>query len=227
MNATKVILLSATLLLAACEKEHPNKLKIEQSTTVGSVTKSTWSVNWNTFTHGTTYTSSEAVGCFGNVTGWNDARAYISNGTCRIASAEGIKADIDIAAGKEYEVDYDVRFHSQFTWNKGGKLGFGFSTGVDSVSLAWNRNAVFTVSGKHYPSRGSLNRGQWYHIHLYVRNDGKVLLTIDGKTVLNQTGNWSRKEMISKLTFHTSQEFSESAIVDYIYYDNLKVHKIN
>jgi hypothetical protein len=255
MNTTKVILLSAIVLLTACEKEHTTKLKLEQSTTVGSVTKSSWSVNWNAFTHGTTYTAAQATECFGNVTGWNDTRTYISNGTCRIAlqpnataAADGIVANVKIAEGREYEVDYDVRFHSQFDWGKGGKLGFGFAIGESSAKVIWYETETGSIVfqpyigtetfGKAYPASGSLNKGDWYHVHLYVKSntgsntDGQVLLAVNGTTVLDKAMQWTTdNSLISKLTFHTyrgcDKQYYESETVDYIYYDNLKVHKIN
>jgi hypothetical protein len=38
-------------------------------------------------------------------------------------------ANIDISDGSAYELDYDVRFHSQFDFSRGGKIGFGFLVG--------------------------------------------------------------------------------------------------
>lgn len=96
---------------------------------------STWSVNWNNYPDGT-YSSASASADFGNVSGWNASRAWISNGNCRItllknalSGAGGVVANIDISDGSAYEVDYDIRFHSQFDWSRGGKVGFGFSVG--------------------------------------------------------------------------------------------------
>ncbi|MFY0255987.1 polysaccharide lyase [Chitinophaga sp. 30R24] len=97
---------------------------------------STWSVNWDGYATGTTYTSGNAAADFGNVTGWNNSRAYISNGNLRIqldpnalSAAGGVVANIDVSDGTAYEMDYDIRFHSQFDWSRGGKVGFGFSVG--------------------------------------------------------------------------------------------------
>lgn len=282
MNAKKrfaTTILSATVLLAACSKEAGEpKLKLEQSTAVGSVINSTWSENWDALTHGTTYTTSQAVNSFGNVTGWNESRTYISNGTCRIAlqpnalsGAGGVVANVDISDGSAYEVDYDVRFHSQFDWSRGGKLGFGFSigegnTGGDpgwdgnggSARIMWYQTDAGRVFfqpylyfkdqsgqygetfGKSYPSTGSLNKGQTYHIHLYVKSNtgsstnGHVQLVIDGTVVLDRDIRWTTNDnqrLIKGLTFHTfrggSQDYWKSSTVGYIYYDNLKVHKIN
>ena len=276
---TRTFALSALVLLAACGKEATQQpLKLDQTTAVGSVVNSTWTVNWDNFTTGTTYTTDQAVSSFGNVTGWNESRTYISNGTARItlqpnalSSAGGVVANVNISDGSAYEVDYDVRFHSQFDWSRGGKLGFGFSigegnTGGDpgwdgnggSARIMWYQTDAGRVFfqpymyykdqsgeygetfGKSYPSTGSLNKGQTYHIHLYVKSntgsntDGHVQLVIDGTIVLDRDMRWTTNDaqrLIKGLTFHTfrggSQDYWESSTVGYIYYDNLKVHKIS
>ncbi|SFD27006.1 hypothetical protein SAMN05518672_1011377 [Chitinophaga sp. CF118] len=278
-TTTKTIALSAMVLLAACSKEATQpQLKLDQATAVGSVINNTWAVNWDNFTHGTVYTTDQAVSSFGNVTGWNDARTFISNGSCRIAlqpnalsAAGGVVANINITDASAYEVDYDVRFHSQFDWSRGGKLGFGFSigegnTGGDpgwdgnggSARIMWYQTDAGRVFfqpylyfkdqsgeygetfGKSYPSTGSLNKSQWYHVHLYVKSntgsntDGHVQLVIDGTVVLDRDIRWTTNDsqrLIKGLTFHTfrggSQDYWESSTVGYIYYDNLSVHKIN
>jgi hypothetical protein len=278
-TTTRTLALSALVLMASCAKEATQApLKLEQTTAVGSVINSTWSVNWDNFTTGTTYTTTQAVSSFGNVTGWNESRTYISNGNARItlqpnalSSAGGVVANVDISDGSSYEVDYDVRFHSQFDWSRGGKLGFGFSigegnTGGDpgwdgnggSARIMWYQTDAGRVFfqpymyykdqsgeygetfGKSYPATGSLNKGQTYHIHLYVKSntgsntDGHVQLVIDGTIVLDRDMRWTTNDaqrLIKGLTFHTfrggSQDYWESTTVGYIYYDNLKVHKIS
>ncbi len=82
------------------------------------------------------YTSSQAAADFGNIGGWNDSRTWISGGTCRIkllpnalSGAGGVIGNVDISDGTAYELDYDVRFHSQFDFSRGGKIGFGFLVG--------------------------------------------------------------------------------------------------
>jgi hypothetical protein len=275
----RTIALSALVLLAACSKDATQSpLKLDQAAAVGSVINSTWSVNWDNFTTGTTYTTSQAVSSFGNVTGWNESRTFISNGNARItlqpnalSGAGGVVANVDISDGSAYEVDYDVRFHSQFDWSRGGKLGFGFSigegnTGGDpgwdgnggSARIMWYQTDAGRVFfqpylyfkdqsgqygetfGKSYPSTGSLNKGQTYHVHLYVKSntasntDGHVQLVIDNTIVLDRDIRWTTntaQRLIKGLTFHTfrggSQDYWESSTVGYIYYDNLSVHKIN
>lgn len=96
---------------------------------------STFSANWNNYPNGT-YTSGNAAADFGNVSGWVDSRAYISSGNLRVtllpnalSGAGGLIGNIDVSDGSAYELDFDVRFHSQFDFSRGGKIGFGFLVG--------------------------------------------------------------------------------------------------
>ncbi len=283
VNVTRCAALSMITLLSACTKENVKEERLAagsslETQAVGSTILNNWSVNWDNYAHGSTYTANNAATDFGNVTGWVDSRGMISNGNLRItllknalSGAGGVVANIDISDGTAYEVDYDIRFHSQFDWSRGGKLGFGFSigdgnTGGDpgwdgnggSARLMWYQTDAGRVFfqpyvyfkdqsgqygetfGKSYPSSGSLNKGQTYHVHLYVKSNtgsntnGHVQYVIDGTVVLDQhircTTNDS-KRLIKGLTFHTfrggSQDYWESATDGYIYYDNLKVHRIS
>lgn len=277
-----VYALCALTLFGACRKEaaSPSPLAAAaalQTTAVGSAINSSWSINWNNYADGT-YSSTAAASDFGNITGWVDSRCWISNGSCRIkllanalSGAGGVVGNVDISDGSAYEVDYDIRFHSQFEWSKGGKLGFGFSigdgnTGGDpgwdgnggSARLMWYQTDAGRVFfqpylyfkdqsgnygetfGKSYPSSGSLNKGQWYHVHLYVKSntgsntDGHVQYVIDNTIVLDTDIRWTTndsKRLIKGLTFHTfrggSQDYWEASTDGYIYYDNLVVHKIS
>lgn len=275
-----VFALCAIASLGACKKEAasppPTALSIP-TTAVGSAINSSWSVNWNNYADGT-YASTSAAADFGNVTGWVDSRGWISGGTCRIkllanalSGAGGVIGNIDISDGSAYEVDYDIRFHSQFEWSRGGKLGFGFSIGDGNTGgdPGWDGNGgtarmmwyqtdagrVFfqpyvyfkdqsgnygETFGKSYPSSGSLNKGQWYHVHLYVKSntgsntDGHVQYVIDNTVVLDRDIRWTTndsKRLIRGLTFHTfrggSQDYWQASADGYIYYDNLVVHKIS
>jgi hypothetical protein len=125
------------LYSASCQKKIVNDetLSSETKTITANAIKSTWTTNWNNYGDGT-YTSASAANDFGNVSGWNDSRAWISGGNCRIkllknalSGAGGVIANIDISDGSAYELDYDVRFHSQFDFSRGGKIGFGFLVG--------------------------------------------------------------------------------------------------
>lgn len=274
-----VFALCAIASLGACNKEAaspPASLPI-QTTAVGSAINSSWSINWNNYADGT-YASTSAATDFGNITGWVDTRGWISGGTCRIkllanalSGAGGVIGNVDISDGSAYEVDYDIRFHSQFEWSRGGKLGFGFSigdgnTGGDpgwdgnggTARLMWYQTDAGRVFfqpyvyfkdqsgsygetfGKSFPSSGSLNKGQWYHVHLYVKSNtgsntnGHVQYVIDNTVVLDQDIRWTTndsKRLINGLTFHTfrggSQDYWKASADGYIYYDNLVVHKIS
>lgn len=283
VNVTRCATLSMTVFLSACTKDNVKEERLAagsslETQAVGSTILNSWSVNWDNYAHGSTYTANNAATDFGNVTGWVDSRGMISNGNLRItllknalSGAGGVVANIDISDGTAYEVDYDIRFHSQFDWSRGGKLGFGFSigdgnTGGDpgwdgnggSARLMWYQTDAGRVFfqpyvyfkdqsgqygetfGKSYPSSGSLNKGQTYHVHLYVKSNtgsntnGHVQYVIDGTVVLDQDIRWTTndsKRLIKGLTFHTfrggSQDYWESATDGYIYYDNLKVHRIS
>lgn len=284
VNLTRGAALSMIVLLSACTKE---TVKEDQrlaaggsleTQAVGNTILNSWSVNWDNYAHSSTYTANNGATDFGNVTGWVDSRGMISNGNLRItllknalSGAGGVVANIDISDGTAYEVDYDIRFHSQFDWSRGGKLGFGFSigdgnTGGDpgwdgnggSARLMWYQTDAGRVFfqpyvyfrdqsgqygetfGKSYPSTGSLNKGQTYHVHLYVKSNtgsstnGHVQYVIDGVVVLDQDIRWTTndaKRLIRGLTFHTfrggSQTYWQSSTDGYIYYDNLKVHRIS
>jgi hypothetical protein len=94
--------------------------------------------------------------------------------------------------------------------------------------------------GLTYPATGSLSRGKWYHVHLYVKSNtgsntnGRALLAINGTVLLDMPIRWTTndsKRLIRSLSFHTFRGGStpdyESATLGYIYYDNLKLHKIS
>jgi hypothetical protein len=96
---------------------------------------------------------------FGSITGWKDDRAMISGGKLRItlrknalSGESGILSSIRIPDGSAYELDFDVRFHSQFDWSRGGKVGFGLGIG--------NRNAGCKVPTD---GGGGTLRLMWYN----------------------------------------------------------------
>ncbi|HEX2629310.1 MAG TPA: hypothetical protein VHM26_09865, partial [Chitinophagaceae bacterium] len=219
-------------------------------------------INWENRTNQTTYTSSQGAADFGNVSGWNDSRAYISNGngggqSARVtllpnalSGAGGMITNVDITDGAEFEMDFDVKFHSQFNWGKGGKVGFGFlvgegNTGGDpgtdgnggSLRLMWYQTSAGRVFfqpyiyykdqpgqygdtfGKSYPSSGSLVKGNWYHVHMWIRSNtgsstnGRAQIIINGTTVLDQTLRWTTNDaqrLIKRLSWHTFRGGSTS-----------------
>jgi hypothetical protein len=294
-----VTLAMASIMLGSCQKEAGTKTEAPTATNESAAhnrlaidaVNSTWTVDWNSKANGATYTSSQANGDFGNVSGWNDSRAYTTNGKDgtvgsrvtllpgQLSGAGGLVANSVIQAGAAYEMDYDVKFHSQFNWSRGGKVGFGFGIGEHNTGgdAAWDGNGgtlrlmwyspdsnpgrVYfqpylyykdmnggassgnnfgDTFGKTYPTTGALVKGQWYHVHLYIKSntgsntDGHVQIVIDGHIILDQNIRWTTndsKRMIDQLTFHTfrggSQSYWTANTTDYIYYDNLKVHRIN
>ena len=130
------IMLLASLVFS-CEDDitSPPVIADPDAATVARAIYSSRTVDFNNRTDGT-YTSSEATTDFGNVSGWNDSRAYNSGGTCRIAvlknalgSASGMLSQIDVSDGDEYELQFDAKFHSAFEWSRGGKVGFGLYIG--------------------------------------------------------------------------------------------------
>jgi hypothetical protein len=141
-NARPFAALCAALLIitvASCSKQVKEEALTPEEAPVGVSVKainSTWSTNWDGLTNGSTWTTAQASAAFGNVSGWNESRAMISNDDLRItlkanalSGAGGVVANIDISDGTAYELDFDVRYHSQFDWSRGGKVGFGFAVG--------------------------------------------------------------------------------------------------
>lgn len=286
---TGAIFLSLLCATVACKKGSNNVEQNSQETVSKAVSevkaiKSTFSLNWNANGTGQ-YTSAEAGTDFGNVSGWNSDRANISTGgqsgnglqvilkPNALSGDCGLISNTDISDGTAYEMDYDVKFHSQFNWSRGGKVGFGFlvgegNTGGDpgtdgnggSLRLMWyspdsNPNRVFfqpyvyykDQPGQYgdeftqrYPASGALQKGVWYHVHMYIKSNtgsntnGHVQILINGTSILDQDIRWTTNDsqrMIKNLSFHTfrggSQTYWQASTQDYIYYDNLSVHKIS
>jgi len=225
------------------------------------------------------YSYAEASADFGgaSISGWNESRAYISGNQARAtlapnAVSNGLIAGFDISDGAAYELTYNVRFHSQFDWKRGGKVGFGFligdeNTGCDiasdgnggSLRLMWYQNDAGRVYfqpyvyhrdmagpcgdtfGKTYPTSGSINKGQTYTVHMYLKSNtgstknGWVQVKIDNNTVLDQSIRWTTndsKRLIKRLSFHNFRGGKDVSVwgssqTSYIYFDNVVVNKIN
>lgn len=281
------IVLLAVLFGTACKKEvntneSGNKSQ-EASTTEVNAVNGDINLNWENRTNGSTYTSSQAAADFGNISGWQESRAFVTNGKDgsnglritllpnALSGAGGLVGNVNLSQGTAYEVDYDVKFHSNFNFSRGGKIGFGFAigegnTGGDpgwdgnggTLRLMWyspSADRVFfqpyvyhkdqpTKFGdtytKRFPASGSLQKGVWYHVHMYVKSNtgsstnGHAQIIINGQTILDNDIRWTTNDsqrLINKLTFHTfrggSQEEWKANTTDYIYYDNLVVNKIN
>ena len=155
-----------------------------------------------------TYTYGMASADFGQaaISGWNDGRAWISANWLRAtlmpnSVSNGLIAGFTISDGSAYEATYKVRFHSQFDWSRGGKVGFGFlvgegNTGCNiptegkggSLRLMWYNTGSRVyfqpyvyhkdmagpcgdTFGKTFPTSGSLVKGQTYTVHLYIKSN--------------------------------------------------------
>ncbi len=214
LTGIAMLLLSASF--SACQKDKvdttngtadPKKaIELPKS----AVVEQAWPSNINTgFTHPDgTYTYSLASADFGSATlgGWNDSRAWISGNWARAtlmpnSVSNGLIADVDLSDGSAYEATWKVRFHSQFDWSRGGKVGFGFligegNTGCDiatdgnggSLRLMWYNTGSRVyfqpyvyhrdmagpcgdTFGKTYPTSGSLVKGQTYTVHMYLKSN--------------------------------------------------------
>lgn len=217
LKLTAIALLSICVF-ESCQKD--NEQPIEQNLQSPQKSSSTqaqsvavaqaYPSNINTqFTHPDgTFTYGEASSDFGQaaITGWNEGRAWISGNWARAtimpnSVSNGLIAGVDISDGSAYEATYKVRFHSQFDWSRGGKVGFGFligegNTGCDiasdgnggSLRLMWYNTGsrVFfqpyvyhrdmagpcgDTFGKSYPSSGSLVQGDTYTVHMYIKSN--------------------------------------------------------
>lgn len=287
----KVLLLSFAILFgASCKKDSKPQIA-DQENQIAAKTSATGNeasdvvsglnLNWENRANGSTYTSGQASQDFGNVSGWNQSRAYITNGKegnglrvtllpNALSGAGGLVSNVTIDQGSAYELDFDVKFHSQFNFGKGGKIGFGFgigdgNTGGDpgwdgnggTLRMMWyspNEGRVFfqpyvyhkdqpTQFGDTYtnrfPASGSLQKGVWYHVHMYIKSNtgsatnGRAQILVNGTTLVDNAIRWTTndsKRLINNLSFHTfrggSQEYWKTNTTDYIYYDNLVVRKI-
>ncbi|MDF2190401.1 polysaccharide lyase [Paraflavitalea sp. CAU 1676] len=283
-HVTAACLLILCLSIVSCQKQSIKEQPAEDAVAGGTpedvelnAINSSFSENWDSYTHGSQYTTAQASADFGNISGWNQGRSMISNGNLRVtlepnalSGAGGIVSNIDVSDGSAYELDYDIRFHSAFDWSRGGKLGFGFAIGEGNAGgdpawdgnggtlrLMWynNNGRVYFHPyvyyrdqpgqygdnfGKSYPSSGSLNKSQTYHVHMYIKSNtgsstnGRAQIIIDGTTLLDIPIRWTTNDaqrLIRNVTFHTfrggSQDYWMSSTVGYIYYDNLVVNKIS
>jgi len=66
--------------------------------------------------------------------------------------------------------------------------------------------------GKSYPTTGSIQKGQIYKVHMYIKSntgsnhDGHAQIQINGQTVFDQSMRWTTNEskrFINNLSFHT------------------------
>jgi hypothetical protein len=198
-----IVLLLACMTFS-CEKDvvEPAQIVDEDATTPRAVYSSR-SVNFDNRSDGT-YTTAEVIEDFGNISGWNESRAYNSAGTCRItmlknalSGAGGVVSTVDITDGSKYWVTYQFKFHSQFDWSRGGKIGFGFgfgdgNAGCDpawdgngaSVRTMWYNNNGFVyiypyvyyrdmpgTCGDNFGIQYGISRSTWYTVSFYVESN--------------------------------------------------------
>ena len=158
------------------------------------------SIDFNRFSG--PYTYAQALMDFGNVTqGWNESRAHITTKQCQIklcknslSASGGMIAKYNIAPGAEYTTTFGLKFHVDFEWCTGGKLGLGFfigdgaagGSGHDgqggSARLVWHKHprtgeVYLQAYAYHkdqksrygecfgrYPAEGSLATDRWYEV---------------------------------------------------------------
>jgi hypothetical protein len=194
----------AVASFSSCTKDvvAPEKLD-DLNATVARASYSSRTVNWDNRADGT-YTSSAAASDFGNIGGWVDSRGYISSHTCRVtllanalSGAGGIVSTISIPTGQQYELQFDVKFHSSFDWSQGGKVGFGFGIGYGyaggtpgwdgnggSLRLMWynNNGSVYFQPyvyykdqpgqyGNDFGKRSYISKGTWYTVYMFAQSN--------------------------------------------------------
>lgn len=206
LRRSAVVLLLLGGALASCEKDMVEPAMVtdeDAQTTTPRAIYSSRTVDFNNRSDGT-YTTSEVSQDFGNISGWNESRAWNSNGTCRItmlknalSGAGGVVSTVDVTDGSKYWVTYQFRFHSQFDWSRGGKIGFGFgigdgNAGCDpswdgnggSVRTMWYNNNGFVYiypyvyhrdmpgnCGDNFGIQYGIQRGTWYTVSFYVESN--------------------------------------------------------
>lgn len=123
------------------------------------------------FDHGTgPYTKEKALKDFGNLTsGWNESRAHITTEQCQIrlcknalSASGGMIAKYSVKPGSEYSTTFKVKFHADFDWCTGGKIGPGFFIGDGAAG------------GSGCDGQGGSARLVW-HQH---RNTGEVFFQV-------------------------------------------------
>ncbi|MGN6509689.1 MAG: polysaccharide lyase [Chitinophaga sp.] len=180
-HALGAVTLALSLFITSCSKnkvedqELPVTLDNETSATAGIQSiNSSFSENWNSYTHGNQYTQSQAESDFGNISGWNASRSMISNGNLRItllpnalSGAGGVISNIDVSDGSEYQVSFTIRFHSAFDWSRGGKLGFGLLIGDGNTGgdPGWDGNGG-SFRLMWYNNNGNV----YFHPYVYHRD---------------------------------------------------------
>jgi hypothetical protein len=168
----KLLSMCIGLLFASCEKDLAQRNGTDSERSAARAIFANIDENWNNYDHATTYPNSLYEADFGNNLSdgsWKSERTYISNGTLRLtllanqvgAANGGVIGKTDIADGLEYQVKFRVKFHTDFQFSKGGKVGLGLGMGQviagceglraqngegGSARLMWNRVDVNGVT---------------------------------------------------------------------------------
>ena len=129
-----VLFISPLLVMNSCKED----IGIAESANASTKARAVYDTRSISFDRTTgTYLLADAVTDFGNMTtGWNESRAYITTNQCQIkvlanalSAASGMIAKYDIADGSEYSTTFKIKFHTDFEWCTGGKVGPGFFIG--------------------------------------------------------------------------------------------------
>lgn len=94
--------------------------------------------------------------------------------------------------------------------------------------------------GKAFPASGSIQKGTWYTVKMYVKcntgsnTDGRIRIIINGTTLLDQPIRWTTndaKRLINRVTFETFRGGADASWTTptdgQIYFDNLSWTMLN
>ncbi|GAA4338095.1 polysaccharide lyase [Flaviaesturariibacter amylovorans] len=177
----------------------------------------------------------------------------------------GTLSKMDVPDAREYQLTYSIKFDNDFDFSYGGKVGFGFliGNGYTGGTPGWDGNGgsarlmwykqngrVFLKPyiyhkdqpgtygndfGKSFPATGSLQKGVWYTVKMYVKanngsnTDGRFRLTINGVIVMDQAIRWTTNDanrLVKHVVFETfrggAESYWQSATDGNIYFNNVK-----
>ncbi len=166
-----------------------------------------------------------------------------------------------------FDMMFDQNF--DFSWGGkvgfGFMIGNGYSGGANatdgngaSIRLMWNKTTSAGRTflkpymyhkdqpgtwgddkGKSFPATGSIAKGVWYKVQMYVKSNtgsnsnGHVRILINGVTLIDQPMRWTTndsKRLINKISFETfrggAETYWQSPTDGYIYFDNLNVQAL-
>ncbi|CAF0785132.1 unnamed protein product [Adineta steineri] len=113
---------------------------------------------------------------FGSVTGWVSSRAMTSGGRLRVtveknalSGAGGLISNTRIPDGTAYELGFDIQFHSQFDWSRGGKVGFGLGIGNGNTGCNLPTDGAGGTLRLMWYNNPSTNR---VYFHPYIYHQG-------------------------------------------------------